>query len=79
MSISFRNPHCLRCGNDTIYGETEECVECGLDTEVFNMEYGWGDYHNRMKYRYNGGYGMKYWDWQYVPEGCLAVFVWEEL
>lgn len=73
MSLSYRNPICLRCGNDTVYAETDECIECGLDTEVFDIEHGWGDYHRRMKYRDNdrhGGRGV----WKYVPEGCLAVF-----
>lgn len=71
--------NCLQCGKDIaisfVANHTNHCIECGLETDVFNVEHGWGDYHNRMKYRYNG----YMWDWTYIPEGCLAIFNGDEI
>jgi hypothetical protein len=61
--------NCLWCGKEVITGHTNRCISCGLETEVFDVEHGWGNYISLMKYR-NTFLG----DWKYVPDGCLAIF-----
>ena len=64
--------NCLNCGNHievTIGVNTRKCLLCGLETDVFEVEHGWGNYFTEMRYR------IGFEDWIYVPTGCLAVFM----
>ena len=59
---------CLNCEYPVTESYSNRCICCGLETEVFECEHGWGDYWFNMKYRFN--YGR----WTYVPDGMLPIF-----
>ena len=67
---------CLKCGSKIISNSTVmECMECGLDVEIWNLNVEGIDGPN-VRYRLNHYLYLK---WFYVPKGTLAVFDWKEI
>jgi hypothetical protein len=60
---------CLKCGNKTTGKHAfKMCNPCGLLIKIWEV-------NGEVKIKYRGSF----WNWIYVPIGCLAIFSGEQI